>query len=109
MICYYLVAYKSIHHYLIPKINSIAFCRLPLSSQDVVHQDHDYDIKKPQEAKPVKTAPPTDNNKKVTEFFTVRRSVRKTKKEVQAERMRNIEQAIFEEREEGLAVSNKYF
>ncbi|CAG9808833.1 unnamed protein product [Chironomus riparius] len=86
------------------RTKSRAKTKLPLSSQDVVHQDHDYDIKKPQEAKPVKTAPPTDNNKKVTEFFTVRRSVRKTKKEVQAERMRNIEQAIFEEREEGLAV-----
>lgn len=75
-----------------------------MTNQDVVHQDHDYDIKKPEEVKSInKTTAPT-NNKKVTEFFTVRRSVRKTKKEVQAERMRNIEQAIFEEREEGLAV-----
>jgi anti-sigma28 factor (negative regulator of flagellin synthesis) len=74
----------------------------------VIHQDHDYDGNKvqPQTSKKSFKAPsaPTDN-KKVTEFFTVRRSVRKTKKEVQEERMRNIEQAIREGREEGLDVS----
>lgn len=55
--------------------------------------------------KPVIAAADNQINKKVTQFFPVRRSVRKTKKEVQEERMRNIEQAIREEREEGLAVS----
>lgn len=47
---------------------------------------------------------PPGASKKVTEFFPVRRSVRKTKKEVQEERMRNIERAIIEKREEGLAI-----
>lgn len=79
--------------------------KLQLTSEDAMRQDQDKTIKKPEEIKPHKTkVSAADNNKKVTEFFTVRRSVRKTKKEVQAERMRNIEQAIFEEREEGLAV-----
>ena len=45
-------------------------------------------------------------NKKVTEFFAVRRSVRKTKKEVQEERSRQIERCIREECEDGLAVRN---
>lgn len=74
--------------------------------------DHDYDAKKLSipEVEPQKLpSKPTDgNNKKITEFFTVRRSVRKTKKEVQAERMRTIEQAIFEEREEGLEVNLEF-
>lgn len=43
-------------------------------------------------------------NKKLTDFFQVRRSVRKTKKEVQWERERDIEKAIREERETGLKV-----
>lgn len=78
----------------------------------MIHQDHDYDGNKVQpEAEVVKPfkAPSAiaDANKKVTEFFTVRRSVRKTKKEVQEERMRNIEQAIREGREEGLEVGLK--
>jgi histone-lysine N-methyltransferase SETD8 len=74
----------------------------------VINQDHDYDGNKvqPHTEKPFKApSVPADGNKKVTEFFVVRRSVRKTKKEVQEERMRNIEQAIREGREEGLAVS----
>lgn len=91
--------------------------RLPLpTTESVVHQDHDYDgnntklaIEQEIPFKPPPAAPIIScSNKKVTEFFTVRRSVRKTKKEVQAERMRNIEQAIKEEREEGLAVSFPY-
>ena len=85
------------------------FLRLPLPSEsNVINQDHDYDGNKvqPQAEKPFKApSAPADGNKKVTEFFAVRRSVRKTKKEVQEERMRNIEQAIREGREEGLAVS----
>lgn len=69
--------------------------------------DHDYDVKLPApEVEPKKPAkqPVVEGNKKITEFFTVRRSVRKTKKEVQAERMRTLEQAILEEKEEGLEV-----
>lgn len=43
-------------------------------------------------------------NTKLTDFFQVRRSVRKTKKEVQWERDRDIEKAIREQRESGLKV-----
>lgn len=89
------------------KINCLTF-RLPLpSDNNVVYKDHDYDGDKVQPAEPQPFKAPTasiDNNMKVTEFFTVRRSVRKTKKEVQEERMRNIERAIREGREEGLEV-----
>uniref|UniRef100_U5EU97 [histone H4]-lysine(20) N-methyltransferase n=1 Tax=Corethrella appendiculata TaxID=1370023 RepID=U5EU97_9DIPT len=49
----------------------------------------------------------TDGNKKLTDFFPVRRSVRKTKKEVQYEKERNIEKAIREQRQDGLKI--KYF
>ncbi|XP_035790402.1 histone-lysine N-methyltransferase PR-Set7-like [Anopheles albimanus] len=45
-------------------------------------------------------------NKKITEFYPVRRSVRKTKKEVQVERDRDIELAIREGREEGLQIGH---
>lgn len=45
-------------------------------------------------------------NKKLTDFFQVRRSVRKTKKEVQWERERDIEKAIREERETGLKIAH---
>jgi hypothetical protein len=85
---------------------SFSFFRLPLTSEELVHQDHDYDIKKPQEVKTLnKTLAAAESNKKVTEFFTVRRSVRKTKKEVQAEHLRTLEEAILEGRDEGLEVS----
>ncbi|XP_055532978.1 histone-lysine N-methyltransferase PR-Set7 [Wyeomyia smithii] len=47
----------------------------------------------------------TGNNKKLTDFFQVRRSVRKTKKEVQWERDRDIEKAIREERDFGLKIA----
>ncbi|XP_058457066.1 N-lysine methyltransferase KMT5A [Malaya genurostris] len=47
----------------------------------------------------------TGGNKKLTDFFQVRRSVRKTKKEVQWERDRDIEKAIREERETGLKIA----
>lgn len=43
-------------------------------------------------------------NKKITEYYPIRRSVRKTKKEVQVERDRDIERAIKEGREDGLKV-----
>jgi hypothetical protein len=80
---------------------------MPEHDNDIVHQDHDYDGNKvqPVPAKPFKAPAAAAESKKVTEYFTVRRSVRKTKKEVQEERMRNIEQAIREGREEGLSVS----
>jgi len=90
------------------KLASSSF-RLPLPTVEhsVVYQDNDYDGNKRVETEKTFKQPTASvtTNKKVTEFFTVRRSVRKTKKEVQAERMRNIEQAIREEREEGLDVS----
>lgn len=97
--------------------NSIIFCfrlQLPISDDNIINRDHNYDGNKSQIKNGVsKTfkAPsaPADNNKKVTEFFPVRRSVRKTKKEVQDERRRNIEQAIKEGREDGLAVSLEIF
>lgn len=47
-------------------------------------------------------------NKKLTEYFPVRRSVRKTSKCVMAEKMRDLERAVREQREDGLQVSN-YF
>lgn len=49
---------------------------------------------------------PVDTNKKVTDFFPVRRSVRKTKKAVQEEMMRSIEKAIIDGREDGLRVEH---
>ncbi|XP_052889525.1 histone-lysine N-methyltransferase PR-Set7 isoform X2 [Anopheles moucheti] len=48
--------------------------------------------------------PATGCSKKITEFYPIRRSVRKTKKEVQVERDRDIEKAIREGREEGLKI-----
>lgn len=50
------------------------------------------------------TGPPAATNKKVTDYFQVRRSVRKTKKEVQWERDRDLERAIREQRESGLKI-----
>ncbi|XP_050069319.1 histone-lysine N-methyltransferase PR-Set7 [Anopheles maculipalpis] len=46
------------------------------------------------------------SSKKITEFYPIRRSVRKTKKEVQVERDRDIEKAIREGREEGLKIEH---
>lgn len=46
--------------------------------------------------------PPNGASHKLTEYFPVRRSVRKTSKSVLAEKMRDLEKAIREEREEGL-------
>uniref|UniRef100_A0A182N8C9 [histone H4]-lysine(20) N-methyltransferase n=1 Tax=Anopheles dirus TaxID=7168 RepID=A0A182N8C9_9DIPT len=45
-------------------------------------------------------------NKKITEFYPIRRSVRKTKKEVQIERDRDIERSIREGRESGLKIEH---
>ncbi|KAG5673038.1 hypothetical protein PVAND_003116 [Polypedilum vanderplanki] len=82
--------------------------KLLLTNEDnVVHQEHFYDIKKPQEVNNKtlsKTLTAADSNKKVTEFFTVRRSVRKTKKVVQEERLKSLEEAISKGRDEGLEV-----
>lgn len=44
--------------------------------------------------------------KKLTDYFPIRRSVRKTKKTVLEERQRDIEEAIKAEIEEGLQVIN---
>lgn len=46
----------------------------------------------------------TSHNTKLTEYFPVRRSVRKTKKEVQAEQNKSIEQALIAGCEDGLEV-----
>uniref|UniRef100_A0A182K612 [histone H4]-lysine(20) N-methyltransferase n=1 Tax=Anopheles christyi TaxID=43041 RepID=A0A182K612_9DIPT len=56
---------------------------------------------------PANSRSSTGCNKKITEFYPIRRSVRKTKKEVQVERDRDIEKAIREEREDGLKI--EYF
>ncbi|XP_050677624.1 histone-lysine N-methyltransferase PR-Set7 [Leptidea sinapis] len=46
-----------------------------------------------------------NNNHKLTEYFPVRRSVRKTSKCVMAEKMRDLERAVREQREDGLQVA----
>ncbi|XP_023173860.2 histone-lysine N-methyltransferase PR-Set7 [Drosophila hydei] len=46
----------------------------------------------------------TNGNREMTEFFAVRRSVRKTKTAVKEEMMRNLEQAVLEERCDGLQI-----
>ncbi|XP_062125280.1 histone-lysine N-methyltransferase Set8 isoform X1 [Drosophila sulfurigaster albostrigata] len=46
----------------------------------------------------------TNGNREMTDFFPVRRSVRKTKTAVKEEMMRNLEQAVLEERCEGLQI-----
>ncbi|CAH2093847.1 unnamed protein product [Euphydryas editha] len=46
-----------------------------------------------------------DTNHKLTEYFPVRRSIRKTSKCVMAEKMRDLERAIREQREDGLQVT----
>ncbi|XP_045539191.1 histone-lysine N-methyltransferase PR-Set7 [Papilio machaon] len=48
-----------------------------------------------------------NSNHKLTEYFPVRRSVRKTSKCVMAEKMRDLERAVREQREDGLKV--EYF
>lgn len=48
----------------------------------------------------------TNGNREINEFFPVRRSVRKTKTAVKEEMMRNLEQAILEERSEGLKIAH---
>ncbi|XP_055923754.1 histone-lysine N-methyltransferase PR-Set7 isoform X2 [Eupeodes corollae] len=45
-------------------------------------------------------------NRELTEFFPVRRSVRKTKTVVKEEMMRSLEKAILEERADGLKIEN---
>lgn len=46
------------------------------------------------------------SSRKLTEYFPVRRSVRKTSSCIMAEKMRDFEKAIREQREDGLAVSS---
>lgn len=55
----------------------------------------------------IKVEPKITNgtNHKLTEYFPVRRSVRKTSKCVMAEKMRDLERAIREQREDGLQVN----
>ncbi|KAM3963944.1 SET domain containing 8 [Aphomia sociella] len=58
--------------------------------------------------KTVKVEPKVTNgnsNHKLTEYFPVRRSVRKTSKCVMAEKMRDLEKAVREQREDGLQVA----
>ncbi|XP_041972161.1 histone-lysine N-methyltransferase PR-Set7 [Aricia agestis] len=57
--------------------------------------------------KPIKTEPKNvnGNNHKLTEYFPVRRSVRKTSKCVMAEKMRDLERAVREQKEDGLEVA----
>ena len=47
-------------------------------------------------------------NQKLTEHFPVRKSVRKTSKCVMAEKMRDLERAIREQKEDGLQVFTSY-
>lgn len=53
----------------------------------------------------VETKITNGNNHKLTEYFPVRRSVRKTSKCVMAEKMRDLERAVREQREDGLQVA----
>lgn len=69
-----------------------------------------YTVQRPQHA-PLKHQAPqplaaTNGNREINDFFPVRRSVRKTKTAVKEEMMRNLEQAILEERSEGLKVEH---
>ncbi|XP_069701000.1 histone-lysine N-methyltransferase Set8 isoform X2 [Periplaneta americana] len=50
--------------------------------------------------------PKVTGNHKLTEYFPVRRSVRKTKRTVLEERQRDLEEAIVSQREDGLEVHN---
>lgn len=56
--------------------------------------------------KPIISEPKINNNteKKLTDYFPVRRSVRKTKNTVLEERQRDLEDAILAEKEDGLEV-----
>lgn len=45
-----------------------------------------------------------NRNHKLTEYFPVRRSVRKTKKTVMEEKQKNLEECVLSQREEGLKV-----
>ncbi|BES97344.1 Histone-lysine N-methyltransferase PR-Set7 [Nesidiocoris tenuis] len=59
--------------------------------------------------KPRRKVDPAENNNKtakLTDFFPVRRSVRKTKKTVLEEKQRHVENAILSGREDGLEVHN---
>lgn len=48
------------------------------------------------------------NNHKLTEYFPVRRSVRKTKKTVLEEKQKHLEEAVMAKQEEGLEVNYMY-
>lgn len=55
-----------------------------------------------------KTDKQDNANKKLTDFFPIRRSVRKTNKEVQQELLRSYEKAIIEQSEDGLEVYQQF-
>ena len=50
-----------------------------------------------------------NRNHKLTEYFPVRRSVRKTKKTVLEEKQKNLEECVLSQREEGLKVIEYFF
>lgn len=74
------------------------------------HHKTKYTVQRPQHTALKHQAPQplaaTNGNREINDFFPVRRSVRKTKTAVKEEMMRNLEQAILEERCEGLKVAH---
>lgn len=78
--------------------------------QKGAHSKTKYTVQRSQHA-PLKHQAPqplaaTNGNREINDFFPVRRSVRKTKTAVKEEMMRNLEQAILEERSEGLKIAH---
>ncbi|XP_058981330.1 histone-lysine N-methyltransferase PR-Set7-like [Musca domestica] len=73
------------------------------------HHKTKYTVQRPQHTALKHQAPQplaaTNGNREITDCFPVRRSVRKTKTAVKEEMMRNLEQAILEERCEGLKIA----
>ncbi|PNF37006.1 hypothetical protein B7P43_G08068 [Cryptotermes secundus] len=77
-------------------------------SQTVNQQLAPKTVPKPVCCNSASAAPPTkvSGNHKLTEYFPVRRSVRKTKTTVLEEQQRDLEEAILSRREDGLEVHN---
>ncbi|XP_073818623.1 SET domain containing 8 [Musca autumnalis] len=73
------------------------------------HHKTKYTVQRPQHTALKHQAPQplaaTNGNREITDCFPVRRSVRKTKTAVKEEMMRNLEQAILEERCDGLKIA----
>lgn len=80
-------------------------CRLN-PSQTVNQQLAPKSVPKPVCCNNASATPPTkvSGNHKLTEYFPVRRSVRKTKTTVLEEQQRDLEEAILSQREDGLEV-----